>query len=61
MMTLKQFQHDMWLDNCDERSAWTQAVISEVQYIEENEAFLLDLYMSKVITEKLEGLQRVEK
>ena len=57
MMTLKQFQHDMWLDNCDERSAWTQAVISEVQYIEENEAFLLDLYMSKVITEKLEGIR----
>ena len=60
MMTLKQFQHDMWLDNCDERSAWTQAVIPEVQYIEENEAFLLDLYMSKVITDKLEGLQRGE-
>jgi hypothetical protein len=41
MMTLKQFQHEMWLQNCDERDNWGMAVLVEEVYIAENEKFLM--------------------
>jgi len=44
----------MWLKNCEERSAWSEPVLTEGKYREENAAFLLDLYMTKVITDTLD-------
>jgi len=29
MKTLEQFQHEMWLQNCDERVAWSQPISTE--------------------------------
>ena len=53
-MKFEQFQHEMWLKNCEERSAWSEPVLTEEKYREENAAFLLDLYMTKVITDTLD-------
>ena len=44
MKTLKQFQHEMWLQNCDERAAWSMPVLTEEDYCEQNGAYLANEY-----------------
>ena len=44
MKTLKQFSHEMWLQNCDERAAWSMPVLTEEDYHEQNETYLANEY-----------------
>ena len=45
-MTFEQFQHEMWLKNCEERSAWSEPVLPEEKYREENAEFLRSEYLA---------------
>ena len=34
----------MWLQNCDERAAWSMPVLTEAEYCEQNGAYLVNEY-----------------
>ena len=48
MKTLRQFQHEMWLQNFDERAAWSLPVLTEEDYCEQNKAYLANEYAQEV-------------
>ena len=55
MTTLKQFSHEMWLQNCDERAAWSLPVLTEEEYTEHNADFLQNEYFTLVLERFIEG------
>tara|TARA_B110000285_G_C14943714_1_gene523301 strand:+ start:40 stop:213 length:174 start_codon:yes stop_codon:yes gene_type:complete len=57
MKTLEQFQHEMWLQNCDERTAWSQPISTEANYIRENETYLQEEYFTLYLSAYLEEVQ----
>jgi len=57
MKTLEQFQHEMWLQNCDERAAWSQPISTEATYIRKNEAYLQEEYFTLCLSAYLEEVQ----
>ena len=57
MKTLEQFQHEMWLQNCDERTAWSQPIFTEANYIIENETYLQEEYFTLYLSAYLKEVQ----
>ena len=55
MTTLKQFQHEMWIKNCEERAGWSLPVLTEEEYIEHNADFLQNEYFTLVLEKFIEG------